>query len=189
MTKGLRVLVSITLFIVIFFVTIRPSWWLMEELMTRDFSSEQRVPTHFFAVLVRRLDRADRYAVDFYPELEPQTKLVTDFPEQELAVINQDLNTSISVESSKYVYFKVLRRGRGYVDVSLETPTTGDYWRKDSYRIQDGKIHPLRIIFFGPTFGMMVALPAGAAGALAVVACKALIRRRQKNLTQTVVKY
>jgi hypothetical protein len=182
MTKRVRILVGVTVFMAVFIPAIRPSWWLMEKLWSRDVSSEREVQTHLFAVLVRQPERANHYSIDFYPGLKPQSKLVTDFAEQDLAVINRDLRASISVESSKYVYFKVLQRGPGYVDISLETPTNGDFWRKNSYRIQNGDIHPQRIIFFGPFFGLMVAIPATIAGVLSAFACEVLMRRRQGNI-------
>ena len=183
MTKPLRILVGITVFMAVFLSAVTPSWLLMEKLWARDVSSEQELQTHLFAVLVRQPDRANRYAIDFYPGLEAQSKLVTDFAEKDLAVINRDLRASISAESSKYVYFKVLRRGQGYVDVSLETPTNGDFWRKNSYRIQNGDVHPKRIIFFGPFFGMIVAIPPTIAGLLTVLGFEAVIRRRQRNIS------
>jgi len=158
----------------------------MEKLWTRDVSSEQGLQPRLFAVLVRQPDRANRYAVDFYPDLEPESKLVTDFSDEDLAMINRDLRASISVETSKYVYFKVLRRGPGYVDVSLETPTTGDFWRKNSYRIQNGAVQPQRIIFFGPMFGMFTAILPAIAGTIAVLGCNVLIRRHQKNVNPSL---
>lgn len=167
----------------VFIPAITPSWWLMEKLWGWDVSSEREVQSHLFAVLVRQPERANQYSIDFYPGLKPQSKLVTDFAEQDLAVINRDLRASISDESSKYVYFKVLQRGPGYVDISLETPTNGDFWRKNSYRIRNGDIHPQRIIFFGPFFGLMVAIPATVAGVLTAFTCEVLMRRPQGNIS------
>jgi hypothetical protein len=178
MSKRLRILVRTAVFTAVFLPAVTPSWWLMEKLWTRDVSSAPEIQTHLFAVLVRRPDRANQYAIDFYPGLDPQSKLVTDFAEQDLAQINRDLRASISDESSKYVYCKVPERGQGYVDVSLETPTTRDFWRKNSYRIQNGDVHPQRILLLGPFFGMTVAVVAAIAGVLAVFGCEVLIRRR-----------
>ena len=182
MPKLQRVLVRIAVFAAVFLPSLTPSWWLMEKLWTRDTSSEKELQPRLFAVLVRQPDRANRYAVDFYPDLEPESRLVTDFSDQDIATINRDLRASISAETSKYVYFTVLRRGQGYVDVLLEAPTRGDFWRKNSYRIQDGEIHPQRIIFFGPGFGLIVAIPPAVVGIIAVLGCDALISRRQKKV-------
>src|SRR5580765_4300887 len=178
MSKFFRVLLGVAVFAAVFLPSARPSWWLMERLWTRDVSSEQELQPRLFAVLVRQPDRANRYAIDFYPDLKPESKLVTDFSDEDLAIINRDLRASISDETSKYVYFKVLRRGQGYVDVSLETPTTRDFWRKNSYRIQNGVVQPQRIIFFGPLFGMFSAILPTIAGTIAVLGCNVLIRRR-----------
>ena len=183
MPKLLRILVRIAVFAAVFLPSVTPSWWLMEKLWTRDSSSEQELQPRLFAVLVRQSNRANRYAVDFYPGLEPESKLVTAFSDEDLEIINRDLRASISDETSKYVYFKVLQRGQGYVDVSLEAPTRGDFWRKNSYRIQNGGVHPQRIIFFGPLFGLIVAIPPTVAGIAAVLGCNGLIKRRQRSVS------
>ena len=183
MPKLLRILAGIAVFTAVALPSVTPSWWLMETLWARDVSSKQELQTHSFAVLVRQPDRANQYGIDFYPGLEPLSKLVTDFADQDLAVINRDLRASVSDET-KYVYFKVLRREKGYVDVSLETPTRGDFWRKNSYRIQNGEVHPQRIIFFGPLYGLIVAIPPTLAGVSAVLGCYVLIKRRQRRLLE-----
>ena len=54
---------------------------------------------------------------------------------------------------------------------------------KNSYRIQNGDVHPQRIILFGPGFGMIVAIPPIIAGVLAVFGCDVLIRRRRRNIS------
>jgi hypothetical protein len=167
MGKRPWLLLRIAVFALVFVLTIKPSWWLVEKLWTTDVSSELQVQIHLFAVLVRQPDRGNRYAVDFYPGIEPKSKLVTNFADHDLNAINQDLRASIRAENSKYVYFKVLERGQGYVDVSLEAPMKGDFWRKDSYRIQSDEIHPRRIIFFGPGFGMVVGFLSFVVGMLA----------------------
>jgi len=66
-----------------FFPSVAPSWWLAEKLWTKDVSSAQELQPRLFAVLVRQPDRANRYAIDFYPNLEPKSKLVTDFSDED----------------------------------------------------------------------------------------------------------
>jgi hypothetical protein len=197
MPSPLRILLRIAVFAAVFIPSVTPSWWLIEKLWTRDVSSEHELQPGLFVVLIRQPDHANRYAIDFYPRVkpqcvepqsvEPQSKLVTDFTDQELGVINRDLRASISAETSNYVYFKILHRGQGYVDVSLEAPTTGDFWRKNSYRIQNGEVLPQRIIFYGPVFGMITAVLPISAGVLGVLGCNVLIRRRQKNINPIVL--
>jgi hypothetical protein len=180
MRKTPRILLLIAVFVAVSVLTVKPSHWLVEKLWTTDVSSERQVQTQLFAVLVRQPDRGNEYAVDFYPGVESKSKLVTDFTDIDLNAINQDLRASIQAENSKYVYFKILGRGQGYVDVSLEAPTSGDFWRKDSYRIQsDGTIHPQRIIFFGPGFGVAVGLLSLVVGMLAAWSCGRAIAARQ----------
>jgi hypothetical protein len=174
-------LVRFAVFAAVFLPSVTPSWWLMEKLWTRDVSSEHELQPGLFAVLVRQPDRGNRYAVGSYPGLELESKLVTVFSDDDLAIINRDLRASISDKTSKYVYFKVHGRGQGYVDVSLEAPTTGDFWRKNSYRIQNGVVQPQRIIFFSPVFGMFVAILPTIAGIIAVLGCNALIRRASQE--------
>ncbi len=177
MTKPLRIFLRITVFVAVFIPGVRPSWWIMEKLWTKDFSSKQDTGRHTFAVLVRRANDNNRYAVDYYPDIKSQSKLVSEFDDQDLSAINRDLRASISAESSHYVYFKVLRREKGYIDVSLETPTTGDFWGKNSYRIQNGEVHLLSGMLFGPIFGMTVAFLPALAGVLAILGCNRLLRK------------
>jgi len=127
---------------------------------------------------VRRADRGDQFAVEFYPGIGPESKLVTEFSDAEIATINRDLRASVSDYRSRYEYFKVLRRGAGFVDVSLEAPTKGDFWRKNSYRIQSGGIRPQRQMFFGPIFGLAVVALASVAGIVAVMGFAHALRRR-----------
>lgn len=127
---------------------------------------------------MRRADRGDQFAVEFYPGIGPESKLVTEFSDAEIATINRDLRASVSDYRSRYEYFKVLRRGAGFVDVSLEAPTKGDFWRKNSYRIQSGGIRPQRQMFFGPIFGLAVVALASVAGIVAVMGFAHALRRR-----------
>lgn len=141
----------------------------MERLWTTDFPSAQSGETHTFAVIVRHTNADSRYAVDVYPYINEDATLVTNFDDQAVAMINRDLRASISAENSNYVYFKVLRREKEYTDVQLETPTTGDFWSKDSYRISSGKVRLLRGMRFGPIFGLAVAILPALAGVLTIL--------------------
>jgi hypothetical protein len=116
--------------------------------------------------------------VDLYPGISPDSKLVTEVSDSDVATINRDLRASVSDYRSSSDYFKVLRRGAEFVDVSLEAPTKGDFWGKNSYRIQNGGIHPQRQIFFGPVFGAAVAALASIAGVLAVMSFESALSRR-----------
>ena len=178
----IRVLAGVVAFATVFSLGVRPSWWLMEKLWTRDVSSEQNVEDHRFSVLVRQTKESNRYAVDYYADLGGDSKLVTDFNNQDLDTINRDLRASISAESSHYVYFRVLRRGEGYTDVQLETPTTGDFWSKYSYRIKSGQAHLLRSMGFGPLFGLTVAILPLLAGVVAILCCDRLLRTLARRL-------
>jgi hypothetical protein len=178
MARFLRLLLRVAVFLVAFIPALRLSWLLLENLSTRDFSLTQDLPAYQFAVLVRRTDRNDQFAVDFYPGIGPESKLVTEFSDTDIAMINSDLRTSASDYRSRYEYFKVLRRGTGFVDVSLEAPTAGDSWRKNSYRIEGRGIHPQRQVFFGPLFGLAAAALASVAGIVAVVGFEYALRRR-----------
>jgi hypothetical protein len=184
MARLFLILFRIAVFVAIFALTTGPSWQLIEKRWTQDFSTQREIPTRLFAVLVRQPDRGNRFAVDHYPGIGPQSKLVTDFADHDLDDINRDLRASISAERSRYVYFKVLGRGPGYVDVSLEQPTTGDYWRKNSYRIQNGEVHPQRITFFGPVFGIVVAILPTIAGLLAALSCELVVRRCRRRIVE-----
>jgi hypothetical protein len=178
MASSFRFLVRVGVFTVVFIPALLPSWLLCEKLWTRDFSSTRDLPTHQFVVLVRRGDRGGKFAVDFYPGISPESTLVTEFSDADIDTINSDLRTSVSDYQSRFEYFKVLGRGPGFVDVSLEAPTNGDFWRKNSYRIQNGGIHPLRQMFFSPITGLAVAALASVAGTAAVLGFEYALRRR-----------
>lgn len=180
MGKLLRILLRVAVFVAIFALAITPSWWLMERLWTSDFSSAQDAESHTFAVLVRRANSSNHYAVALYPYIGEDSKLVTDFDDQNIPMINRDLHASISSENSHYVYFKVLKRGEGYTDVQLETPTTGDFWSKNSYRIKSGQVHLLRGMRFSPFFGLTVAFLPALGGMLGILCCNRLLRHYQR---------
>jgi hypothetical protein len=178
MARSFRFLLRVGVFAVVFAPACAPSWLLCEKLWTRDFSSTLDLPTHQFIVLVRRADAGGRFAVDSYPGIGPESTLVTEFSDADVAAINSDLRASVSDYRSRFEYFKVLGRGPGFVDVSLEAPTNGDFWRKNSYRIQSGGIHPLRQMFFSPITGLAVAASALVAGTAAVMGFEYALRRR-----------
>jgi len=164
------------MFMAVFALGVRPSWWLMERLWTTDFSSSRGEEAHSFAVIVRNASAGGRYAVAVYPDITEDSTLVTDFDDHTVAAINRDLRASISAENSNYVYFKVLRREGEYTDVQLETPTTGDFWSKYSYRLSRGKIRLLRGMRFGPIFGLTVAVLPVLAGVLTIRCFRRLFR-------------
>lgn len=166
------------MFVVVFISAATPARLLLENVWTRDFSSTHDLETHQFVVLVRRAGRGDQFAVDFYPGVGPGSKLVTEFSDADIATINRDLRASVSDYRSRYEYFKVLSRGAGFVDVSLEAPTKRDFWRKNSYRIQNGGIGPQCQMFFGPIFGVAVVALASVAGIVAVAGLECALRRR-----------
>jgi hypothetical protein len=139
-----RILLRIFIFITIFGVFVLPVRRATEMLWTKSVSSN---PPQYFPVLVR--SSQDKFAVDNFSNLLPQSKLVTHVAEQDVDEINRDLRSSISAQSN-YAYFQVVGRGDGYMDVSLEVPTTADFWPKDWYRIEKGAVHPQGIIFYGP---------------------------------------
>jgi hypothetical protein len=191
MAMRFRILLWIGVFGVVFVQSFTPFWQRLEKRCTKDLSSQVMPRFLDIVVLVHKPDHPNRYAVDAYPDINPQSKLVTDVADQDVEAINQDLRASVG-ENSQNVYFKILQRGNGYVDVSLEPPTTRDFWRKNSYRIQNGTIHPQSIVFFGPGFGMIVLIQQTSAGVLAVLGCEALmfiIRRFWRKRSPTQVQH
>jgi hypothetical protein len=167
-------LFQIGLFLVVFYLLRNPSWQLMEKLWSRDISSGPLNPG-LVPVLVH--SHADgKFSVGFFPDLSSGAVVVTDVRDQDLAVINTDLRSRIPVKDYQYNYFKVLHRGQGYTDVSLEVPTTGDFWRKSWYRLQSGSVHPQRLIFFSPFFGFLVLILPTTAGVAAVLTLRFLRR-------------
>jgi hypothetical protein len=178
MARSFRFLIRVAVFVVVFIAAGTPSWLLLENLFTRDFSSTRYLEIHQFVVLVRRADRGDQFSVDYYPGIRPESNLVTEFSNADIATINSDLRASVGDYRSRYQYFKVLSRGAGFVDVSLEEPPKGDFWKKNSYRIQSGGIRPRRQMLFTPFFGVVVVALASVAGIVAVMVFEYALRRR-----------
>jgi len=176
LVSAIRILLAVAVFATVFALGVRPSWWLMEKLLTSDFSSQKDASGYTFSVLVRRTNENDRYAVEHYSDLGEHSKLVTEFKDQDLEAINSDLRASVSAESSHYVYFKVLKRAEEYTEVQLETPTTGDFWFKYSYRIERGHVRLLKSMGFGPMFGLAVAILPIFVGVLAIICGDRLLR-------------
>ncbi|MGA6987057.1 MAG: hypothetical protein WBZ01_13465 [Terriglobales bacterium] len=176
MAKFLRILLQMLVFVAAFSLSVRPSWWFMERLWTRTFPSEQSTNDRTFVVLVRQANAEGHYAVALYPNIEDDKKLVTDIEDQDVAIINRDLRASISDQRLNYLYFKVLSRGKEYTDVELEVPPKGDFWSKNSYRIQNGRAYLLREMQFGPIFGLTVGILPIIAGVLAVICCNRLLK-------------
>ncbi|MGA9352336.1 MAG: hypothetical protein WBV46_01510 [Terriglobales bacterium] len=173
----IRVLAALVVFVTVFALDVRPSWWLIEKLLTRDVSSKQDAGDLGFSVLVRQTKKDNRYAVGYYPDLEEDSELVTEISDHDIAAVNRDLRVSVSDQRSDYIYFRVLRRGEGYTDVQLETPTTADFWFKDSYRIKSGNAYLLRTMGFSPMFGLMVATLPILTGVVAIICGERLLKR------------
>lgn len=178
-----KTILRIVVFVVTFWALTIPSWRLAERLWARDVSSAE-LPPHLFPVLARSPDVAGRFTIGFYPDLAPQSKLVTEVGDSDVDRINQDLRARIGATNSSYEYFKILGRGNGYTDVSLEVPTTRDFWPKSWYRLQGGEVHPQRLIFFGPSLSMLVAFVPGVAGVLAILGCNRFLARRRMQSTE-----
>ena len=173
----MKTLLRIVVFLAAFCLLVSPSWRVAEMLLTRDLSSKP-TPDRLLPVLVRS---SDKFIVDFYPGPAPESNLVTQIADSDLDKINRDLGSRIAVENSHYAYFKIIGRGKEYMDVSLEVPTTGDFWRKGWYRIQDGSVHPQKLIFYGPGLGMIVCGLSSLGGTIALLCCNRVLRYRSKN--------
>src|SRR5215472_1967056 len=157
-------LVRVLIFVAVFATLLLPSRWVVETLWTKNVSSGA---PPYFPVLVRSAQ--NKFAVNPIQSLSPGAKVVTEIAEEDLNEINRDLRSSVSADNSKYDYFRIVGRGDGYTDVSLEAPAKGDFWPKAWYRIQSGAVHPQRILFYGPLSGIIgLILPLGA-GIVAVL--------------------
>jgi hypothetical protein len=157
-------LLRVLIFVAVFAAFLLPPRWVVEKLGTRNVSSGTPA---YFPVLVRSAQ--NQFAVNQIESLSPGAKVVTEIRDQDLDEINRDLRSSVSADNSKYEYFRIISRGDGYTDVSLEAPAKGDFWPKGWYRIQNGAVHPQRILFYGPSLGIIgLILPFGA-GILAVL--------------------
>jgi hypothetical protein len=173
----MKTLLRIVVFIVSFCLLVIPSSRVAERLMTRDLSAEP-ISDLFLPVLVQSSDGKNKFSIDFHPGLIPQSKLVTEIKDRDLDKINRDLGSRIGAENSHYAYFKIIERGNGYTDVSLEVPTTGDFWPKSWYRIQDGSVHPQRRLFYGPGLAMIAAYLSALGGTIALLCCNRVLRYR-----------
>jgi len=143
-------------FLAVFAILVVPSVRLNEMLWARDVSAD--TPS-YFPILVRT--QQGRFAVQELGKLSPDSPVATSTSDPNLAEINEQLRVSIRDNTSKYTYFRVLKRGDRYTEVSLEVPTVGDFWRKSWYTIEDGTVHPQRLLFNGPFVGMFsLMLPA-----------------------------
>jgi hypothetical protein len=162
-----RTLLRVLVFLAVFAACMFPSRRAAERLWTRDVSAG---PPPDFPVLVRSSQNI--FGVDRLQNLSPQSILVTEITNRDLDEINKALRSSVSTDNSKYAYFRVVARGDGYTDVSLEVPSKGDSWPKAWYRIQNGSVHAQRIIFYGPLLGVFSLVLPLVAGVLAVLCCK-----------------
>jgi len=183
MNKLMKTLLRITVFLAAFCLLVTPSWRLAEMMLTRDLSLEP-LPHPLLPVLVRPADGEAAFGIGFYPGLNPQSRLVTEIADSDLDKINRDLRSRIGAENSAYAYFKIIGRGNRYTDVSLEVPTTGDFWRKGWYRIQDGSVHPQKLIFYGPGLGMIAGILCCLGGTIALLCCNKVLRDRDARKRQ-----
>ncbi len=156
-------LLRVLVFLAAFAAFMLPSRWAAEMLWTKNVSSGT---PPYFPVLVRS---QNKFGVDRLQSLSPQSTVVTEITDRDLDEINRDLRSSVSVDNSKYDYFRVVDRGDSYTDVSLEVPSRGDFWPKAWYRIQNGAVHPQRIIFYGPSLGIVGLILPLVAGVIAVL--------------------
>ncbi len=131
----------------------------------------------YFPVLVR--SSQNKFGVDWLQSLSPQSTVVTEITDRDLEGINKDLRSLVSADNSKYDYFRVVGKGDTYTDVSLEVPSRGDFWPKAWYRIQNGSVHPQRIIFYGPWLGIAGLILPLVAGVIAVLVCKRFMHQRK----------
>lgn len=165
--KTLRIAIHIMVFLTGFLFSIRPAWQVMEKWQTRAASLNS---ASYFYVVAKACDGTERFIIDrlgkdhvndcnFAKQASPDSPtsvLVTEFSPEDVNKINEDLSATVSQDGYKYEYFVVIKRGSDYTDVSLETPTKGDYWRKGWYRIESGQIRPQRICFYGPGWGLLM---------------------------------
>jgi hypothetical protein len=168
-----KTFLRVLIFIAVFAAFILPSRRAAETLWTRDVSL---APPAYFPILVQ--SSQGKFGIEQFHNLSPQSRIATEIADQDVDKINSDLRSSISAGNSKYHYFRIVGRGDKYTDVSLEVPTTGDFPPKGWYRIQNGSVHPQRIIFYGPWLGIFgLTLPA-VAGIIAVLIYNTFIRPR-----------
>jgi hypothetical protein len=168
------ILLLILIFSAVFAALLLPSRHAAEMLWSRDVSSE---PPPYFPVLIRSPE--GKFIVEKLQNVSPQSSLVTEMTDQDVAKINSDLRSSISLQNSNHAYFRIVGRGKGYTDVSLEVPTTADFPPKGWYRIQNGAIHPQRIVFNGPALALFSIFLPFVAGAIAVWCCNRIMRYRR----------
>jgi len=168
-----RALLRVAVFLALFAASFLPAIKLVEVMLTQNVSSD---PPPYFPVLARSPE--GRFVVARLQNVTGQTDLVLEVADRDLERINRDLGSRISADN-RYPYFRVLQRGRGYTDVSLEVPTKGDFWPKSWYRIQRGSIHPQRILNYGPIIAMLVFPLSLLAGALGVYFCNRVMRQRK----------
>jgi hypothetical protein len=158
-------------FLAVFVAATIPSMRLVETLLTWNISSD---PPSDFPVLAR--SSKGNFVIVQLRNL-PGSNPVLEIADRDLEQINKDLRAKVSSDQSPYAYFKVLGRGAGYTDVSLEVPTKGDFWSKGWYRIQDKSIHPQRIINYGPTMAIFIIPLSLLAGAIGVLCFNRMTRR------------
>jgi hypothetical protein len=165
-----RIFLRIFIFMATFGAFMLPVRRAAEMLWTKNVSSNS---IQYFPVLVR--SSQGKFAVDNFFNLLPESKLVTYITDHDIDEINSDLRSSMSIKSN-HPYFQVVGQGEGYMDVSLEVPTTADFWPRGWYRIENSAVHPQRIIFYGPLGIIGFVLP-GILGIIAVLYSDKIIRK------------
>ena len=170
-----RILLLVAVFLTSVYFLVPPSERMIEAALARDVSSD---PPKFFPVLVRAADAEGRFVIGQFGDLRPESKLVTEISDQDVARVNRDLGLRIGQENSTYPYFKIIRRTPQYADVSLEVPTTRDFYRKSWYRLQNKSIYPQRFMWHGPSTATFTMFLPCLIGAIAVWCCNKLLRRR-----------
>ena len=178
-TALVKLLLRVAVFLATVYVFVLPSWRIIEMIFARNAYPD---PPTFFPVLVRTADIEGKFAISRLGNLTPESKLVTEVSDQDLAKINRDLGSRIGVKDSTYSYFKIIRRTEQSVEVSLEVPTTSDFYPKGWYRMQNKSIYPQRFIYCGPITGVFIAILPCLMGALGVRGSNKLMQWVQTRL-------
>ena len=139
------------MFIAVCVGCVYPFMFVAEMLFTRNVASD---PPPDFPVLAQ--SSKGRFVIATLRDMPGQSHLVLEIRDGDLDRINADLNSRISRHHSMYPYFRVVDKGDGHVDVSLEVPTKSDFWFKSWYRIQGGGVHPQQILRYGPHMAFFV---------------------------------
>ncbi len=135
-------------------ISLIPVWRGMEWFWIKDATSGD---FDDFPVLVKSDEPNPKFRVGFTNHLNPAWTLVTIIDDNEIAMINRDLRSSISKKDFNYDFYKIVDRQNGYIDVSIEMPTLKNSKIKGWYRIQKDKIYSQKYLHYGPGFAIFVA--------------------------------